>query len=148
MSPPRFDNNLMNPGILADRPPTLSSREKKHVKSIPKYNQVKLWRRSFDVPPPNGESLEMTAARAVAYFKKEVQVRSRLARGRKRMEQKGKGRSIYRDARLSPGPSKSLFPASFFADSVKLLTTSSLLSPAPSIPHIVLHASFFSLPLL
>src|ERR1044071_8591117 len=27
--------------------------------------QVKIWRRSYDVPPPNGESLEMTAARSI-----------------------------------------------------------------------------------
>ena len=30
--------------------------------------QVKLWRRSFDVRPPNGESLKDTAARALPYF--------------------------------------------------------------------------------
>ncbi len=30
--------------------------------------QVKLWRRSYDVPPPNGESLEMTANRTIPYF--------------------------------------------------------------------------------
>jgi 2,3-bisphosphoglycerate-dependent phosphoglycerate mutase len=30
--------------------------------------QVHIWRRSFDVPPPNGESLEMTAARSIPYF--------------------------------------------------------------------------------
>lgn len=30
--------------------------------------QVQLWRRSYDIPPPNGESLEMTAARALPYF--------------------------------------------------------------------------------
>jgi len=30
--------------------------------------QVKLWRRSFDVPPPNGESLEMTAKRTLPFF--------------------------------------------------------------------------------
>lgn len=35
-------------------------------------DQVKIWRRSFDTPPPNGESLEMTAARAIPYFKSEV----------------------------------------------------------------------------
>lgn len=34
--------------------------------------QVKIWRRSYDVPPPNGESLEMTAARSIPYFRKEV----------------------------------------------------------------------------
>lgn len=33
---------------------------------------VKQWRRSYDIPPPNGESLQMTAERAVAYFKAEV----------------------------------------------------------------------------
>ncbi|HEY4885726.1 MAG TPA: 2,3-diphosphoglycerate-dependent phosphoglycerate mutase [Myxococcales bacterium] len=31
-------------------------------------DQVKLWRRSFDVPPPNGESLEMTAKRTLPFF--------------------------------------------------------------------------------
>jgi 2,3-bisphosphoglycerate-dependent phosphoglycerate mutase len=35
-------------------------------------DQVKLWRRSFDVAPPGGESLEMTAARSIPYFQKEV----------------------------------------------------------------------------
>lgn len=30
--------------------------------------QVKIWRRSYDVRPPNGESLELTAARSIPYF--------------------------------------------------------------------------------
>ena len=30
--------------------------------------QVKIWRRSYDVPPPNGESLAMTAARTLPFF--------------------------------------------------------------------------------
>lgn len=30
--------------------------------------KVKEWRRSYDIPPPNGESLEMCAERAVKYF--------------------------------------------------------------------------------
>ena len=34
--------------------------------------QVKLWRRSFDVAPPEGESLEMTAKRTLPYFKKHI----------------------------------------------------------------------------
>jgi 2,3-bisphosphoglycerate-dependent phosphoglycerate mutase len=34
--------------------------------------QVKLWRRSFDVPPPDGESLKMTAARTLPYFKEQI----------------------------------------------------------------------------
>ena len=35
-------------------------------------NQVQTWRRSFDVPPPQGESLEMTAARTIPYFKEKI----------------------------------------------------------------------------
>lgn len=34
--------------------------------------QVKIWRRSFDVPPPHGESLEMTAARTLPYFNERI----------------------------------------------------------------------------
>ena len=30
--------------------------------------QVHIWRRSYDIPPPNGESLEMTAARTIPYL--------------------------------------------------------------------------------
>ncbi|KAH9690814.1 phosphoglycerate mutase (2,3-diphosphoglycerate-dependent) [Citrus sinensis] len=35
--------------------------------------QVHVWRRSYDIPPPNGESLEMCAQRAVAYFKDQIE---------------------------------------------------------------------------
>ncbi len=34
--------------------------------------QVHIWRRSFDVPPPGGESLKMTAERVLPYFDKEI----------------------------------------------------------------------------
>ncbi|SRR5581483_354940 len=34
--------------------------------------QVQLWRRSFDQAPPDGESLEMTAARTIPYFMEEI----------------------------------------------------------------------------
>ncbi len=34
--------------------------------------QVKIWRRSFDIPPPNGESLKDTAARVLPYFESEI----------------------------------------------------------------------------
>ena len=30
--------------------------------------QVQIWRRSFDIPPPNGESLKMTLERTLPYF--------------------------------------------------------------------------------
>lgn len=32
--------------------------------------QVHIWRRSYNVPPPNGESLEMTAARTIPFFER------------------------------------------------------------------------------
>lgn len=35
-------------------------------------DQVKIWRRSYDVCPPNGESLALTAARSIPYFEKYV----------------------------------------------------------------------------
>jgi len=35
-------------------------------------DQVKIWRRSFDIPPPSGESLEMTAKRSIPYFKEKI----------------------------------------------------------------------------
>lgn len=34
--------------------------------------KVHLWRRSFDVPPPGGESLKDTCDRAIPYFKKKI----------------------------------------------------------------------------
>jgi 2,3-bisphosphoglycerate-dependent phosphoglycerate mutase len=33
-------------------------------------DQVKIWRRSYDVPPPNGESLKDTAARTLPFFER------------------------------------------------------------------------------
>jgi 2,3-bisphosphoglycerate-dependent phosphoglycerate mutase len=34
--------------------------------------QVHIWRRSFDVPPPKGESLKDTAARTIPYFEAKI----------------------------------------------------------------------------
>jgi len=34
--------------------------------------QVKIWRRSYDVAPPNGESLKDTAARTLPYFESKI----------------------------------------------------------------------------
>ena len=34
--------------------------------------QVHIWRRSFDIPPPDGESLKNTAERVLPYFNKEI----------------------------------------------------------------------------
>ena len=35
-------------------------------------DQVQIWRRSFDVPPPGGESLKDTAERVLPYFKENI----------------------------------------------------------------------------
>lgn len=37
--------------------------------------QVHIWRRSFDIPPPGGESLKMTAERVLPYFDAEIMPR-------------------------------------------------------------------------
>ena len=34
--------------------------------------QVHIWRRSFDVPPPGGESLKLTAERVLPYYRREI----------------------------------------------------------------------------
>jgi 2,3-bisphosphoglycerate-dependent phosphoglycerate mutase len=34
--------------------------------------QVHIWRRSYDIPPPDGESLKNTAERVLPYFNKEI----------------------------------------------------------------------------
>tara|TARA_B100002052_G_scaffold245492_1_gene231285 strand:+ start:244 stop:906 length:663 start_codon:yes stop_codon:yes gene_type:complete len=36
-------------------------------------DQVQIWRRSYDIPPPEGESLKMTLERTVPYFKNVIQ---------------------------------------------------------------------------
>ena len=35
-------------------------------------DQVKKWRRSYDIPPPNGESLEMTAKRVLPFYDRAI----------------------------------------------------------------------------
>jgi 2,3-bisphosphoglycerate-dependent phosphoglycerate mutase len=42
--------------------------------------QVLIWRRSYDVPPPGGESLKDTAARTLPYY--EAEILPELARGK------------------------------------------------------------------
>ena len=43
-------------------------------KTAEKYgaDQVKLWRRSYDVPPPNGEALKNTAERTLPFFERSI----------------------------------------------------------------------------
>jgi 2,3-bisphosphoglycerate-dependent phosphoglycerate mutase len=42
--------------------------------------QVHQWRRSYSTPPPNGESLEMTAARVLPYYQQHIAVQLRTKR--------------------------------------------------------------------
>ena len=42
--------------------------------------QVKLWRRSYDVAPPNGESLEMTSKRTLPFFDRAIMGDVRLGK--------------------------------------------------------------------
>ncbi len=50
----------------------LQGMNKKEMMEKYGEEQVKLWRRSFDIAPPDGESLAMTAARAIPYFQNKV----------------------------------------------------------------------------
>jgi 2,3-bisphosphoglycerate-dependent phosphoglycerate mutase len=51
----------------------LQGCNKDEVKQKHGEEQFKLWRRSFDVPPPEGESLKMTAERAVPYYQEHIE---------------------------------------------------------------------------
>lgn len=50
----------------------LQGRNKDRAREEFGAEQVHIWRRSYDVPPPNGESLAMTAARAIPYYQTRV----------------------------------------------------------------------------
>ncbi len=50
----------------------LQGLNKAETAEIHGTDQVHIWRRSFDVPPPGGESLEMTAERTIPYFVEEI----------------------------------------------------------------------------
>ena len=51
---------------------TLQGLNKAETAETHGAEQVHVWRRSFDVAPPEGESLEMTAERTIPYFTDEV----------------------------------------------------------------------------
>jgi 2,3-bisphosphoglycerate-dependent phosphoglycerate mutase len=48
----------------------LQGMNKDEMRRIYGEEQVKIWRRSYDVPPPGGEALKDTAARAVPFFER------------------------------------------------------------------------------
>ena len=50
----------------------LSGLDKDEARSRFGEEQVHIWRRSYDVPPPGGESLKDTAARVLPYYLQEI----------------------------------------------------------------------------
>ncbi len=68
----------MNSSIPIIRDPALNERMYGDLQGLNKEamrqkygaEQVHIWRRSYDVPPPNGESLKDTAARTVPFFER------------------------------------------------------------------------------
>lgn len=48
---------------------TLQGMNKQEAREKYGEEQIHIWRRSYHVPPPGGESLEMTAVRTIPYFK-------------------------------------------------------------------------------
>lgn len=50
----------------------LSGLDKDEAKTRFGEEQVRIWRRSFDIPPPGGESLKTTAARVLPYYYKVI----------------------------------------------------------------------------
>ncbi|WP_367344032.1 2,3-bisphosphoglycerate-dependent phosphoglycerate mutase [Methanomethylovorans sp.] len=50
----------------------LQGQNKQHAREIYGEEQVFIWRRSFDIAPPNGESLKDTYERTIPYFKENI----------------------------------------------------------------------------
>ncbi len=63
-----FANKALNERDYGD----LSGLNKDDARAKWGEEQVHIWRRSFDVPPPGGESLKMTAERVLPYYEAEV----------------------------------------------------------------------------
>jgi 2,3-bisphosphoglycerate-dependent phosphoglycerate mutase len=50
----------------------LQGKNKTETAKIYGDEQVHLWRRSYDIPPPNGECLKDTAERTIPFFKEQI----------------------------------------------------------------------------
>lgn len=66
---PTIYNKALNERMYGD----LQGLDKTETSKKYGEEQVKIWRRSFDVPPPNGESLKDTADRVIPYYKQEIE---------------------------------------------------------------------------
>lgn len=53
----------------------LQGKDKDEMRQKYGADQVQIWRRSFDVRPPSGESLKDTCDRVLPYYKKEIEPR-------------------------------------------------------------------------
>lgn len=68
------------PGLVTTKDRALNERDYGELSGLNKDDarkrwgdeQVHIWRRSFDVPPPGGESLKDTAARVLPYYKSHI----------------------------------------------------------------------------
>ena len=65
---PTIYNKALNERMYGD----LQGLDKTETAKKYGEEQVKIWRRSYDIPPPNGESLKDTAARVIPYFESEI----------------------------------------------------------------------------
>ncbi len=73
-------NELGQPNLSTIRNSALNERDYGDLSGLNKDDarakwgeeQVHLWRRSYDVPPPNGESLKDTVARVLPYYCQEI----------------------------------------------------------------------------
>ena len=63
-----FENKALNERNYGD----LAGLNKDEAKKKWGEDQVHKWRRSFDIAPPGGESLKMTAERVLPYFKEKI----------------------------------------------------------------------------
>ncbi len=63
-SPPIWIDSALNERFYGD----LQGLNKDETRQKFGDEQVHIWRRSFDVPPPNGESLQDTSKRSIPYF--------------------------------------------------------------------------------
>jgi len=61
-------NKALNERMYGD----LQGKNKDEIKKIYGEKQFLLWRRSYDIAPPNGESLKDTAARVIPFFQKHI----------------------------------------------------------------------------
>ena len=65
---PVEENNALNERMYGD----LQGLNKDELRKLYGDYQVKLWRKSYDVSPPNGESLKDTASRVLPYWENKI----------------------------------------------------------------------------